>query len=311
MIRYRMFWARLGFLCALVLGVLLCHPASAQTPADPVDAPGHNGKIYCPLTFFFGLEYAGTVEEVFVVPGDMVEEGQILARYRLQDEAALNLFYYLDANASIQGPYQLLTDNNIILYQSERELSAAKRLSAAQMGSAEQQQSLQSSVEILRQNRNILTTRLAQTRLIFEERQRIVERKLGTLPEPGKIPEIGYIRSTVAGEVLSVTPSLRGGMILNAMEGSVTLGQTNPMEVRTRVFEADIPGLLVGGTATVRVLSLDEREYEGVITSIDRSSDDMSVDRPSYYAVRIDVPNDDGALRAGFKAMVHFAKEPR
>lgn len=299
-------WGRARFLLAALLAAVLlvpCFPALADEDA------GHNGKVYCPLTFDLHMEYTGTIEDVYVVPGDKVEKGQALARYRLRDDAVLEIASSLDLNRAISSYHQLLTENNVKLYAMEEEYAASRRLSAAQMGSAERQQSLRKSVEILRRHSEVLSTRIAQEKKLFAQQQQTVKRRLGVLLDFGEMPEYGIIESTVAGEVLTVHPSLRKGMILTPLGSAITLGQTNPMEVRTRVFEADIPHIRVGGKARVKILSLDEREYEGLITSISRSSSDMDVDRPSYYAVRLDIPNDDGKLRSGFKAVVHFVKD--
>ncbi|MDL2216983.1 HlyD family efflux transporter periplasmic adaptor subunit [Desulfovibrio sp. OttesenSCG-928-M14] len=292
-------------LISLLSAVLLfpCFLARADEDA------GHNGKVYCPLTFDLHMEYVGTIEDVYVVPGDRVEKGQVLARYLLRDDSIMDISTYLDLNRAIYGYHQSLTDNNVKLYSLEEEYTVSRRLSGAQMGSAERQQSLRKQVEILRKHSEVLSERIAQEEKHFQQRQQTVKRRLGVELDFGEVPEYGIIESTVAGEVLTVHPALRKGMILTTLHSAITLGQTNPMEVRTRVFEADIPHIKVGGKARVIILSLDEREYEGIITSISRSSSDMDVDRPSYYAVRLDIPNDNGELRAGFKAVVHFVKD--
>lgn len=277
--------------------------------ADAEDA-GHNGKVYCPLLFYENMHYAGLVEEVMVAPGDKVEAGQVLARYRLKDESALEIFEYLDENALLQEPFSSLSDTSIKLFTQAEELTAAKRLSGAGMGSGERLKRLQESVSILREYRDLLKTRLALTKKLYENHKIIVKRKLGHVPESGEVPEFGYIRSRAAGEVLVVHSDLRPNMILDdGLEEAITLGRTNPMEVQTRVFEGDVAGLEIGGKAIVTILSLQERKYEGVITYINRSSHDMDPDRPSYYALRLNISNDDGELRAGFKAIVHFVRD--
>lgn len=291
---------------ALLAGWVL-YPCPAL--ADAEDA-GHNGKVYCPLLFHENMHYAGLVEEVLVAPGDKVEAGQALARYRLKDEPALEIFEYLDENELLQTPFNNLSDTSIKLFTQAEELTAAKRLSGAGMGSGDRLKRLQESVAILREYRDLLKTRLALTKKIHEQRKIVVNRKLGHLPASGEVPEFGYIRSRASGEVLAVHSDLRPDMLLDeGLVEAVTLGRTNPMEVQTRVFEGDVAGLEIGGKAKVTILSLKDREYEGVITYINRRSDDMDPDKPSYYALRLTIPNDDGELRAGFKAIVHFVRD--
>ncbi|MDL2280026.1 efflux RND transporter periplasmic adaptor subunit [Desulfovibrio sp. OttesenSCG-928-G11] len=300
------FFPAAALFLALLAGCAFC-PAPAL--ADAEDA-GHNGKVYCPLIFYESMHYAGLVEEVMVAPGDKVEAGQALARYRLKDESALEIFEYLDENELLQTPFSSLADTSIKLFTQAEELTAAKRLSGAGMGSGERLKRLQESVAILREYRDLLKTRLTLNKKIYGHRKIVVNRKLGHVPESGEVPEFGYIRSRAGGEVLVVHSDLRPDMLLDdGLEEAITLGRTNPMEVQTKVFEGDVAGLEIGGKAKVKIMSLKEREYDGVITYINRSSEDMDPDRPSYYALRLTIPNDDGELRAGFKAIVHFVRD--
>lgn len=256
------------------------------------------------------LEYSGTVEEVLIRPGDKVVEGQVLARYRLKDESALAIMDYLDMSRTIFNTELSLINTEKEALDIREQYDTARRLSAAQMGSTEHLKRLQSTLTLLRGQKELLQQRLDADRKNLQVRQAAVARKLGVPVEVGAIPEHGELQTPLAGEVMLVDADLRAGMLVDALPAAVTVAQTNPMEVRTRVFEAEVPGLRVGGKAQVEVVSLDGRKYEGTITHIDRSSDDMHVDRPSYYGVRVSIPNDDGRLRPGFKTVVIFASEP-
>ena len=289
--------------CVITLWAL-CQPAVAEE-----DDAGHVGKLFCPVEYSIPLEYAGTIEEVLVAPGDKVRAGQVLARYRLKDETVLNILAYLDLQRTIRS-------TEIDIDRTEREAlavkegyEAARRLSAAQMGSAERLNRLKKTLDLLQRQKKLLAQGMEADKKALAVRREVVKRKLGKAVEDMDVPGYGELISPLAGEVLFVNPFLRKGMILDGLPAAVTVGQTNPMEVRTRVFESDIPGLRIGGKAKVNVLSLDNRVYDGVITSIDRRPEDTAVDRPSYYGVRVEIPNADGKLRAGFKATADFTPE--
>ena len=296
--------------CALRALVMACLFIAAGffVPASAgAEDAGHNGKVFCPIIYAIPLEYAGTIEDVLVRPGDKVEKGQALARYRLKDESTLAIMDYLDMSRTIFNTELSIINTEKEVLDVREQHDTARRLSAAQMGSAEHLKRLQSTLTLLRKQKELLLQRLDADKKNLEVRKATVARKLGLPVEVGSIPGHGELQTPLSGEVMLVDAELRRGMLVNNLPAAVTVAQTNPMEVRTRVFEAEIPGLRVGGKAEVEVISLDGRKYEGTITHIDRSSDDMHVDRPSYYGVRVSIPNDDGKLRPGFKTVVIFA----
>ena len=289
--------------CVITLSAL-CLPAAAED-----DDAGHTGKVFSPVSHSISLDYAGAIEDVLVSPGDKVRAGQALARYRLKDETVLNILTYLNLQQTILNTQVEIAKTEQEAVTAREEYEAARRLSAAQMGSAERLNRLKKTLDLLQRQKTLLAQRMEADKKALQAKREIVKRKLGKAVEGTDVPEYGELLTPLAGEVVYVNPSLRTGMLLDALPSAVTVAQTNPMEVRTRVFEADVPELRIGGKAKVRIVSLDNRAYDGVITSIDRSPEDMAVDRPSYYGVRVEIPNDDGKLRAGFKATVDFVKE--
>ncbi|MDR2605505.1 MAG: efflux RND transporter periplasmic adaptor subunit [Desulfovibrio sp.] len=292
---------------ALLVALLVLAPQRAH--AFDEDA-GHNGKIFATVMYNVPLEYAGTVTEVLVRPGDKVKEGQPLIRFKLKDESILAILQYLSLDRTIINTQISLADNEIRITDLNKEYESAKRLSAAQMGSADLLRTLKHNVEQLRDKSRLLAGLMKIDKNELDNRRAIVERKLGVSMQDGNVPESGELLSPMEGEVLLVDPSLRAGGIVPALPAAVTIGRTNPVEVRTRVFEAEIPGLRIGGKATVQVVSLDGVRA-GVVSHIDRYPDDMNVDRPSYYNVRIELPNDDDLLRPGFKTVVKFIPEDK
>jgi multidrug efflux pump subunit AcrA (membrane-fusion protein) len=296
------------FLVALPFALLILVPLPAQ--AFDEDA-GHNGKIFATMIYNVPLEYAGTVTEMLIRPGDKVKEGQPLIRFKLKDEAILEIMQYLSLRKTIINTQVNVVDNEIRITDLEKEYASAKRLSAARMGSDDLFKTLKHNVKQVRDKSHLLTELLRIYKNELGSRIAIVERKLGLPFKEGcTVPAHGELLCPMEGEVLLVASSLRAGGIVSAMSKAVTIGCTNPVEVRTRVFEAEIPNLRVGGKAIVQVVARDD-VYTGVVSHIDRYPDDMNVDHPSYYNVRIELPNEDGILRLGFKAVVKFISEDK
>jgi multidrug efflux pump subunit AcrA (membrane-fusion protein) len=305
----RMRPAPLQFLFPALLFVLLVLAPPRARSFD--EDAGHNGKIFATVMYKVPLEYAGTVTEVLVRPGDKVEEGRPLIRFKLKDESILEILQYLSLDRTVINTQISLADNEIRITDLDKEYESAKRLSAARMGSADLLRTLKHNVEQLRDKSRLLAALMKIDKNELGNRRAIVGRKLGVpVEEDGNVPESGELLSPMEGEVLLVDPSLRAGSIVPALPDAVTIGRTNPVEVRTRVFEAEIPGLRIGGKATVQVVSLDG-VHAGTVSHIDRYPDDMNVDRPSYYNVRIELPNDEGILRPGFKTIVKFIPEDK
>ncbi|MDR2488291.1 MAG: efflux RND transporter periplasmic adaptor subunit [Desulfovibrio sp.] len=293
--------------CAIIFSPL-CPPALAEQ-----EKAGHTGKVFCPVIYHIPFEYAGTIEEVLVSPGDKVREGQILARYRLGDETLLNIMTYLELWRVVLNTQIEIVQNDRETEDVKEEYDAARRLSAARMGSTERLNRLENTLALLHRKKGLLTQRLVFDQNVLQARKEVVRRKLGKDVASLEIPEYGELRSPLDGEVVLVNPALRKGMILEAFSPAITVAQTHPMEIRTRVYESDVPELRIGGKAVVTIPSLGNFTCDGVITYIDRSSEDMTVGRPSYYGVRVEIGNEAGRLRAGFQATVNFetdAKHP-
>ena len=289
--------------CAFAL-LAFCLPAAAEE-----DDPEHTGKVFSPVQYSISLEYAGSIEEVLIATGDTVQTGQVLARYRLKDEAALNILAYLNLRQTILDTQIKIASTEKEALTVKEEYEEARRLSAAGMGSAERLRRLQNTLDLVQRQKALLVQNMEIDKKNLQIREEIVKRKLGKPVEGTDVPEYGELLSLLEGEVVYIHPLLRKGAIHDGISPAVTVARTNPMEVRTRVFEAEIPDLRIGGKVKVKVLSLDGRAYDGVIASIDRNPEDPSVDKPSYYWVRIEIPNDDGKLRAGFKTTVAFVPE--
>ncbi|MDR0827474.1 MAG: HlyD family efflux transporter periplasmic adaptor subunit [Desulfovibrio sp.] len=275
-------------------------------PAAAMDDPGHNGKVFCPIIYRIDLDYPGTVREVLVSPGDKVREGQVLARYQLKDEYVLNILQYLNQQSVLDFQTKIV-DNDVAKAALQKEYDTIRRLHAARMGSDEDLNDLKTRLSLLTKKKELLTSLLHLNNQEWQTRKAIVKRKLGVEVKDNEIPLVGELISPMDGEVLLVNPDLRAGAIIpNPLSAAVTVGKTEIMEVRTRVFESEIPDLHIGGKAVVHMQSQENRDYDGIITRIDRLSDDMAVDRPSYYGVHIDIPNQDGSLRVGYKTVVSF-----
>ena len=108
------------------------------------------------------------------------------------------------------------------------------------------------------------------------------------------------------GFVLSVADAVQIGALISSGTAIAEIGSMNPMQIRVEVFENEAVKLQVGDGAIVRVPSLQDREYAGKITKISWTPQALQTDAPSFYSVQLEVPNNDLALKQGFKVLVRF-----
>jgi multidrug efflux pump subunit AcrA (membrane-fusion protein) len=266
----------------------------------------HNGKLFCPVMRWLPLNYPGVVEALLVSPGTQVQQGDVLLRYTLKQEAARELQNELSAGARTQ-------DLRLRLLEIERELlelgdkhAASKRLSEANMGPEDKAKRLNAGMDLLNRQKLIITDLIHEKETAFRSRQTGLENQLGVSMDKGKFPKVFHLKAPVAGQVLLVDRWMGSGMAFSPMHNAVAIGTTDPMLIRSMVYEGEIAGVRAGGKAKVIVPSLGNREFEATIVHIDQSPHDLSLDRPTYYGVEFKVPNPDSILRQGFKCIITF-----
>ncbi len=78
------------------------------------------------------------------------------------------------------------------------------------------------------------------------------------------------------------------------------------MMIQVPVYEGELAEVREGKTARVEIPSLNNKKFEAKVTEISWVSNDMNVDKPSYFTVNLMVPNPAFELKPGFKAVVRF-----
>jgi multidrug efflux pump subunit AcrA (membrane-fusion protein) len=289
------------FAMLLLLSLLPC-TAVAQDET-------HNGKLFCPAVRWVPLHYPGIVEELVVTPGTQVRSGEVMMRYVLKEETVLALQNELNAGARTQ-------DLRLRLLEIERELlelgdkyAASKRLSEARLGPEDSAKRLNAGIDLLNRQKLLITGLIQEKEAAYRSRQIELENQLGVALDRGKIPKVFHLRAQMAGQVLLVDKGLRAGNAFLPMQNAISIGSMSPMMIRALVYEGEIAGLRIGGKAKVMVPSLGNREVEATILHIDRSPQDLALDRPTYYGVELKVPNPESTLRQGFKCLITFSRD--
>ena len=265
-----------------------------------------NGKLYCPVTRVVNIPFTGYADRIDVVPGKHIKKDDVLLSYALEEKAAIALEKELTLGAQTED-----LQGQVVNLERERvnvksDISTTRHLVSSQLGSRSKLQQQEEMLDAL--NRRISLLRESIKKQEQSYKLRLVELEdLFNQPIQGhKPPQKLFVTSPMEGFVLSVMDSVQSGALITAGAAIAEIGSMNPMQIRVQVFENEAVKLRVGDSATVRVPSLQDREYAGKIMQIAWTPQALHADTPSFYNVQLEVPNDDLALKQGFKAMVRF-----
>jgi cobalt-zinc-cadmium efflux system membrane fusion protein len=108
------------------------------------------------------------------------------------------------------------------------------------------------------------------------------------------------VRAPIAGTVVERPVSVGSQVSLDQDRPIVVVADLSRVWVLADVYEQDLPNIAVGDDAEVHVLSLPDRTFSGKVTDIGKVLDPLT----RSARARIELPNDDRALRPGMFAQV-------
>lgn len=301
-----------GRLAAWLLLALFL-PASSALAAREAEAPAREpgevqiiGKLSCSLKRAVLLPYAAEITALAVTPGQAVQAGQEVGRFRLTPEAIQTLRRRL---APPRGP-----ELEAQLAQLDKDLTAAearwhtaRTLAKEQLASRRELAETERAVQSLRRSRSALAHSLSEERRLVQEERRLVARQLGvSLPAAG-VPTEGRLVAPISGHILWVHPELRVGAEMKGGEPVLQVGVLDPMLLRARVHERDLPSLSPGMEARVAVDTFPQRTFTARLSRLPWSSPG-AVEEPAYFEAEFLLPNPDLALKEGLKATIILKK---
>jgi multidrug efflux pump subunit AcrA (membrane-fusion protein) len=314
--RSETFKVKVSWLAAMGLGLLLAlesfcsFTAFADDPVNQAAQPKEfylGGKLSCSLKRNAVMPFKGVFTKLIATAGLKVKQGDVLAQYRLPPDVVLQIRRRL-------SPPQI-ADLEIGLNDVEKGLSSlgvryneARNLMAQNMASEQSLAQVESERRLLTERQAALQQRIAQERQFARDDTLALKEQLGVAFAPNHVPEVVSLLAPIAGQVISINTEVREGAEVAPGLPAFTIGTTDPMIMKTQVFEADLVQFKIGDPAEITVESLPNRKFEAKISRITLTPINPGLGDPSYYELEFSVSNPDLTLKDGLKALACVRK---
>ncbi|MCR4667394.1 MAG: efflux RND transporter periplasmic adaptor subunit [Desulfovibrio sp.] len=296
---------RLAYFSLLLIFVLLFTWAPERVCAE--NGTILTGKVLCTVMRSEPLPFNAVVDEVCVKPGTPVKKGAPLLRFHLQMEASR----MLQKEITLGSDTEELRGKILELEREQARLDAqckkSRQLVASGLGSRQALNRQEGEMKALHERIGLLRKTIAKAEESFSGRLKELERYFRVpLSEGMVLPDSSLILpSPIDGYVLSVA-SVFPGTLLSQGANPVLIGPLDPMLVEVPVYEGEVSDINVGMPAHVEIPSLGNKKFEARVEEVSWVSADMQVAKPSYFTVKLLVPNPTLELKPGFKAVVRF-----
>jgi HlyD family secretion protein len=264
-------------------------PAFVSAPVTRgaiVDAIGATGALQAVTSVQVGTQVSGTIESLGADFNSIVKRGQILARLDralFQTQVEQNRANLVRAEADVERLGVALEDARTKLTRAEaladRQLLPQSELDAAAVAVRSAEAQVRSA-----------EAQVSQARAVLRQSEVNLENTVITAPIDG----IVLARSVDVGQTVAAS--------MQAPTLFVLAGNLNRMQVLANVDESDIGRIAKGQAVTFTVDAHPTRTFEGTVAQIRLQP--QTVQNVVSYAVLIDAPNPDLALKPGMTANV-------
>ncbi|MBO4334361.1 MAG: efflux RND transporter periplasmic adaptor subunit [Desulfovibrio sp.] len=265
------------------------------------------GKILCTVMRSEPMPFHALIDEICVKPGDAVKKGEALLRFHLQSEAERVLQKEITRGSDTEELRGKILELEREQARMEAQCKKNRQLVASGLGSRQALTRLENEVSAIVERIGLLRKTIKKAEETFAARLKELEKFYQVpLTEGMVLPETGLIiPSPIDGYVLSVASIFPGSLLPQGAE-PVVVGPLDPMLIQVPVYEGELSDIAEGKTVKVEIPSLGNKQFEAKVTEISWVSNDMNVDKPSYFTVKLMIPNPKFELKPGFKAVVRF-----
>ena len=228
-----------------------------------------------------GANVTGRVSEILAVPGQMVKQGDILAKIT-STELTQSQLAYLKAKSASQLADQA-ANRAKILYKEDVIALAELQRREAEANSAKAE------------------FRAANDQLRV---QGMDQASIDKLAKSGVIESINNVIATIPGEI--VERKINRGQVVQPSDALFTVADLSTLWAISEVPESNSYLMQKGQKAAVIIPALRNREMDGVIAHVD------SIVNPQTrtVVVRMDLPNNDSLIKPGMLATMLIESQP-
>ena len=290
-------WNQVGFI--LFVCCILATEALAETILT--------GKVMATVMRQEPLPFNAIIAEICVKPGDHVHKNAPLLRYHLQGEAERLLQKEITRGSDTEELRGKILELEREQGRLEAQCNKNRHLVASGLGSRQALRRQESELKAIGERIVLLRKIIKKAQDTFQARLKELERYYQVpLHEGAVLPDSALILpSPVDGYVLSVSSIFPGSLIPQGT-APIVVGPLDPMLIQVPVYEGEVSDIQVGQEAVVEIPSLRNKKFKAKVTEISWVSNDMNVAQPSYFTVKLMLPNASFELKPGFKAVVHF-----
>ncbi|MBI5252530.1 MAG: HlyD family efflux transporter periplasmic adaptor subunit [Desulfomonile tiedjei] len=313
-------------------------PAKAAIVPQIADAKSEaeiifRGKSFPSLKRQVLMSFKGSVEDISVVEGQMVQQDQVLASYKL-DRDALNHVYRVlypehllnlrknlsDQNINLEKHLDIYMPNRKIeLQRVEKDVSDIKEMFAKGLAAKaaldhKEQQLQMSKKAVLEMEENVKqiessVTRSKEDLKFHDARQKrdleLLEWQTQRLYSDPALPiDVAYLKAPISGQVIWMNPDFRKRAELPAGFHTMTVAPMDNMVVRCKVHELDLVKLQVGDKGTVTFDAIPEKKYQCKISRIPWVSRNPALEVPADYDIECVLDDSDLKLKDGLTCNV-------
>ena len=265
------------------------------------------GKVLSTVMRTEPMPFHAIIDEICVKPGDAVKKGAPLLRFHLQSEAERVLQKEITRGSDTEDLRGKILELEREQARMEAQCKKNRQLVASGLGSRQALARQEKEVDAIIERIALLRKTIKKAEDTFAARLKELEKFYRVpLTEGMELPESSLIiPSPIDGYVLSVASIFPGSLLPQGAQ-PIVVGPLDPMLIQVPVYEGELSDISEGKTARVEIPSLGNKKFEAKVTEISWVSNDMNVDKPSYFTVKLMIPNPKFELKPGFKAVVRF-----
>jgi multidrug resistance efflux pump len=313
-------------------------PAKAAIVPPIADAKSEaeiifRGKSYPLLKREVAMPYRGEILTIDVKEGQSVNEGDILASYKLDRQSMMHVHAVLypetvlnlkkiafDQETTIEKMKTVdVKIKQIEIERTQKELADLRELLAKQLAQNEAVKNKERQLEMLKKELQGINDTIKQTAagldktnkdLRFHEAKRkrdveLLEWQTKRSYSDPKLPmDTAFLKAPISGQVLWIAPELRAKAEPAAGFAAFTVAPMSSVMVRCKVHELDLVKLNTGDRGTVIFDAIPQKKYPCTVSRIPWISRNPALEVPADYDIECNLENPDGLIKDGLTCNV-------